>query len=98
MVTQVEPTVGVLWHSAFPRSVSVFEEGPAAAGASAFEPACERGERRGLWQAEDRPERQRSPVGVVAVRDPAGRVAEDLDRRFWHVLVVVGRACLPQVL
>jgi hypothetical protein len=37
-------------------------------------------------------------MDVMAIRDPADRVAEDLDRRFWDVFVVVRRARLPQVL
>ena len=35
---------------------------------------------------------------IVAIRDPADGMAEDLDRGFRDVLVVVCCACLPQVL
>jgi hypothetical protein len=37
-------------------------------------------------------------VGVVAIRDPTDRMAQDLHRRLGDVLVVVRRASLPQVL
>ena len=78
-------------------SAGVGEPSPAAR-ALAVAPSQERRERTRLRQGHDRPERQRGAVGVVAVRDPADRVAEDLDRRLGDVLVVVRRARLPQVL
>ena len=37
-------------------------------------------------------------MGVVAIGDPADRVAQDLHRRLGHVLVVVRRAGLAKVL
>ena len=46
----------------------------------------------------DRPEGQWGTVGVVAIRDPAGRMAQDLHPRLGDVLVIVRRAGLPQVL
>ena len=46
----------------------------------------------------DRPEGKWGAVGVAAVRDPADRIAQDLDRRLRDVLVKVRRARLPQVL
>ena len=79
------------------RSAGVGEP-PPAARALAVAPLEERRERGRLRQGHDRPERQRGAVGVVAVGDPADRVAEDLDRRLRDVLVVVRRAGLPQVL
>ena len=42
-----------------------------AARALAVTPSQDRRERTRLRQGHDRPERQRSPVGVVAIRDPA---------------------------
>lgn len=41
---------------------------------------------------------QRGAVGVVPVRDAADRVAENLDRGFRDVFVVIGGTRLPQVL
>lgn len=55
-------------------------------------------ERRRLRQRHDRPERQGRLVGVVAIGDPANRMAQDLHRRLGHVLVVVRRAGLTEVL
>ena len=55
-------------------------------------------ERGRLRQHRDSREGQRGAVSVLPVRDPADRVAEDLDRRLWHMLVVVCRAGLPPIL
>ena len=37
-------------------------------------------------------------MGVVAIRDAADRMAEDLDRRLGDMLVVVRRTGLPEIL
>jgi hypothetical protein len=37
-------------------------------------------------------------MGVVAIRDTADRMPQDLDRRLGDVLVIVRRASLPQIL
>ena len=42
--------------------------------------------------------KHRGSVGVVAIGDTADRMTEDLDRRLGHVLVVVRRTGLAQVL
>ena len=73
-------------------------EPPPAARALAVPPRRIAENARRLRQGHDRPEGQRGPVGVVAIRDPADRMAQDLDRRLGDVLVIVRRAGLPQVL
>ena len=35
---------------------------------------------------------------VVSIRDTTDRVTQDLYRRFWHVLVVVGRGSFSKIL
>lgn len=58
----------------------------------------QRRECRWLRQGHDRLERQRVAVGVVPVGHTADRVTQDFNRRFRHVLVVVGRTGLPEIL
>src|SRR5262249_6838018 len=78
-------------------SAGVGEPSPAARALTVATPQ-DRRERTRLRQRHDRPEGQWGAVGVVAIRDPAHRMAQDLDRRLGHVLVIVRRARLPQVL
>src|SRR5262245_58361540 len=86
-----------------PPSVSSTEsagvgEPPPAAWALAVPPSQDRRERTRLRQGHDRPEGKRGAVGIVAIRDPADRMAQDLHRRLGDVLIIVRRAGLPQVL
>src|SRR5439155_3509890 len=73
-------------------------ESSAAARAVAVISADERREGGRLRECHDGLERQRRAVGVVAVGDAADGVPEDLHRRLGHVLVVVRRARLAEVL
>ena len=52
-------------------------EPPPAARALAVTTSQDRRERTRLRQGHNRPEGQRGPMGGVAIRDPADRVAED---------------------
>jgi len=80
------------------KSSLLLDETPSATGAPVVEAAGEGRECRGLRQAKNRTVGQRCPMGVVAVRNPTHRVTEDLDRRFRHVLVIVCRARLAEIL
>ena len=71
---------------------------PAAARTLAVESIMQRRERRRLGKGHDRFERQRVPVGVVPIRDAADGMSQDLDRRFRHVLVVIGRRSFSKIL
>jgi hypothetical protein len=50
------------------------------------------------WLATTAPGERARTVGVVAIRDAADRMAQDLHRRLGDMLVIVCRAGLPQVL
>ena len=69
---------------------------PPAARAFAIASLEERRERGRLWERHDRLERQWRAVRVVAVGDAADRMAEDLDRRLRHVLVIIRRTRLAE--
>ena len=68
-----------------------------AARTLSFEAAGECLECRRLRETEDRFECQRGSMGIVSVGDPSSRVAQDLNRRFRHMLVIVGRARFSQI-
>ena len=72
-------------------------EFPAAARTLAVKSVVQGRKCRGLRYRHYRFERQRVSVGVVPIRDAADRVSEDLDRRFRHVLVVVGRRSFSEI-
>ena len=72
-------------------------ERPSATRALAFKTIDQRPKGRRLRQRHDGLESQRSTVGVMPVGDSADRVAENLDRGFWDMLVVVSRACFAQI-
>ena len=74
------------------------QERPTAARALTLEAIDHCRERRGLRQCHDGPERERSPVGVVAIRDARDGMAEYLDGRLGDVFVVVSRARFPEIL
>src|SRR5262245_39709486 len=63
-------------------------EPPPAARALAVPTSQDRRERTRLRQGHDRPVGQRRPAGIVAVRDPADRMAQDPDRRLGNMLVI----------
>lgn len=88
----------VLRHSLICPSRVCFGEASPAAGAPAFETPSEGSGRRGLRKAEDRPVGQWCPMSIVSVGNPTCRVTEDLDRRLWHVLVIVCRTRLSEVI
>jgi hypothetical protein len=92
-----EPTVALRAPVGSTDSARVGEP-PPATRALAVRTSQDRRERATLRQGHDRPEGQWGTVGVVAIRDPADRMAQDLHRRLGDMLVIVCRAGLPQVL
>jgi hypothetical protein len=78
--------------------VSRFDECPPAARALPIEPIGQGPERRRLRQRQDSSKCQWRAMGVVAVGDSTGGMAEDFDGRLGHVRVVVGCASLAKIL
>lgn len=63
-----------------------------------IEPSGQREERRRLRKSHYRLVRKRCSMCIVSVSDSSNRVSEDLYRRIRHMLIVAGRAGLPEIL